>query len=152
MVWAPNMFAACEWEQWWMSLFCGSNTWVWPAKLHQPHIIYTLFNTYHFNISVVHLLLSEMKSSEFWSFLTVKSFIRNAKPSTADLQRYKKIHREIQRFNVYFLFIYYVIWCAGWQQLCHCEFVFLIVWKTETTSSSLQQGSDWTLKPVRPVQ
>lgn len=106
MVWATNMFAACEWEQWWMSLFCGSNTWVWPAKLHQPHIIYTLFNTYHFNISVVHLLLSEMKSPEFCSFLTVKSFIRNAKPSTADLQRYKKIHREIQRFNVYFyLFI-----------------------------------------------
>lgn len=54
-----------------------------------------------------------MKSPEFCSFLTVKSFIRNVKPSTADLQRYKKIHHEIQRFNVYFLFIYYVIWCAG---------------------------------------
>lgn len=81
-----------------------------PSATHNIHVIQHI---YHFNISVVHLLLSEMKSPEFCSFLTVKSFSRNAKPSTADLQRYKKIHHEIQRSNIYFLFIYYVIWCAG---------------------------------------
>lgn len=93
-----------------------------PSASHNIHI-----NIYHFNISSFII-----KWNEIFRVL----FFKNAKSSTADLQRYKKLHHEIQRLNIYFTFIYYVICCAGWRQLCHYEFVFLIVWITETSNTS----------------